>query len=96
MLKLIWGIVGPLLLKLAISMGLPEADKWMKEHHFSDGLRTFLMGCLSLLVGKISDIHADESTSHAEKQILVGAAVREAVLKLADHVVAGPSDLKKE
>lgn len=108
-IKMIWTFLGPILVDLALTVGLPEAMKWLASKGLPkfviDGLMAFLKAVLDGIKGvkevttqaadEIRSIKASELSTVEKKWAIKGARKRaKEAARLRCSGVACPADTK--
>lgn len=94
-LNFIWTWVGPLLIKLAIEVGMPAATEWIVKKLpwlSADSVEKIIKAIVDAISG-IKEVKADEDMTKEEKKMEIRAIKRAAVRECQG--VACPTDTKK-
>ncbi len=92
-IKLIWGFIGPTLVNVAVTMGLPEAAQWLKDKGVPSWIVDPILEIVKSLLGQVQQINANPTVGPELKSVMMQNAFRDATQKAADHIVAGPPTL---
>lgn len=94
-LGMIWAFLGPMIVHIAISTGLPAALAWLISKGLPTWLADGLIAIAKAALDQIGTVNSDPTLNADQKGFLVGAIKADARKKAADHAIAGyPSDTK--
>lgn len=94
--QFIWTLLGPTIVNLAITTGLPAALEWLMKKGLPQWLANGLIAIAKSALDQISNIHGQEDLHPQQKSNLVKLVKIDAKKKACDHAMAGcPSDTKQ-
>ena len=89
MINFIWKLIGPYLVQLAITVGLPAAMQWLMEKGLPQWLVSGLINIVKDAIEEITKVKSDESLTPAEKKDAVREIKRGAKEAARQHCVGG-------
>lgn len=92
-ITLVWSLVGPTVVQLAITVGLPAALEWLIGKGLPKWLANGLIAIAKAALDQIHAVNTDPGLNPGQKTFLVGAIKADARKKAKDHAIAGyPTD----
>lgn len=96
-LKIIWALLGPTLVNIAITTGLPAVFEWLINKGLPKWLAEGILSIAKAALEQINGIKAKADLNSGQKRFLAGAVKADARRKARDHAIAGyPSGIVKE